>query len=49
MNWFVIANGFAYMGAAGYSIWYGHPMWAMVWLCYGASAFLLAVLEVQPK
>jgi hypothetical protein len=45
MNYFVLFNGFLYLGAAAYSLWQGHGMWGFVWFSYGTSALVLAMLE----
>ncbi len=48
MNYFVCGNGILYIFAAASSLWYGHALWAVVWLSYGLSALVLATLEAQP-
>jgi len=45
MNWLVIANGILYLGAAVWSLEKAHYLWALVWFCYGLSAFALAAME----
>ncbi len=37
------------MCAAAYSVWYDRPLWALVWLFYGGSAFVMVLLESQPR
>ena len=42
MNWFVLINGILYLAGAVWSLAKGNPAWSFVWLCYGASALVLA-------
>lgn len=45
MNWIIVANGVLYFFGALWSLKDGHFIMAGVWLCYGLSAFGLAVVE----
>jgi hypothetical protein len=45
MNYFVLLDGFLYLGASAYSLWQGHGMWSFVWLSYGTITLVLALLE----
>jgi len=45
MNYLVLVVGILYLIAALHSIYVEHPLWAVVWACYGCSALALFALE----